>query len=586
MATDPVLSLQDSLSGENPPGVKYDSAEPVVLPMPATKKAGGGKKVVYASDADAARIFWRTALTKIKPTDRELATLDPVWSNGVGTALAEGHVGVAHFLVWVENGNLADRLSAIKLAIESAQDEPEEDEDDQSPVLGFPKNDLGNARRLVHYFGDRIRFHIEWKAWLIWDKKRWKLDRRNQIIGLAKKTVQKMTADALKITDDAQKSDALKFAVKSGSRGSIENMVKLAESEHNIAVDNTELDTDSYLFNCKNGTLDLRSGQLRLHRKEDLITNLSPVAFDPSALCPLWDSLLNRIMGGDAEMISYLGRAVGYSLTAETSEQCFFFLYGTGANGKSTFLSTIERVLGKGYAASVDPSLFTSKEMNEHSTEICDLDGPRCIITSECEERQKLAEAMMKRVTGGTDKLRARRMRANPYEFSPKLKLWMAGNHEPVIRGTDEGIWRRVRKVPFLITIPDDEKDPDFPVKLQAELPGILAWCVRGCLDWQAQGLKTPIAVNEATEAYRADSDPIAQYLDQRCDVEKGSKSYSANARELYNDYRRWCGEEGINHPLKQNSFGRDLTSKGFVRKESNGRTIVYGLSLKGESFR
>jgi putative DNA primase/helicase len=475
----------------------------------------------------------------------------------------------------------APRMARAKQPIEDAPSEPsprDEDQPAEGPLGRFNRTDMGNAQRLVHLFGDRIRFHVQWKAWLIFDGRRWKEDQTGRIVRLAKKTVRLIYREAAAETDETRREALAKWAVTSESRSRIDSMIALAQSEPGIPVLRDELDSDPFLFNVRNGTIDLRTGELRQHRREDLVTKLAPVDYDPEAKAPLWDGFLEKILGTRPETIGFLRRAAGYAMTADVSEQCLFFLYGEGSNGKSTFLATIERTFGKGeYAITIDPKILTSKDHDEHPTELCDLDGPRFVNTVEVDDGKKMAKGLVKRLTGGTDAIRARRMRRDPYQFDPKFKLFLAANHKPVIRGTDHGIWRRIMMVPFEYTIRDDEKDKDFDKKLLAEKAGILAWCVRGCLEWQLGGLKPPKSVMDATSDYRKDMDSIQKFLDQRCELGPDKEcKYPA----LYGAYKQWCDEYGIAHPLGGRKFSEVLTSKGFGKRESNGNTFYVGLEL------
>jgi putative DNA primase/helicase len=347
--------------------------------------------------------------------------------------------------------------------------------------------------------------------------------------------------------------------------------LEMIKSEPGIAVLPEDLDRDPFLFNLENGTLELRTGTLREHRREDLITKLAPVTYDPDATCPLWLAFLDRVLAGNDDLITYLQRVAGYCLTGDVSEQALWFLYGTGANGKSTFLSTLLAAFGE-YGMQAVPELLMVKANESHPTERADLFRKRLVCTIETEDGRRLAEALMKQMTGG-DKVRARKMRQDFFEFEPTHKILLAANHRPVIRGTDHGVWRRIKVLPFTVTIPEAEKDRDLATKLRAELPGILNWMLRGCLDWQRYGLGEPEEVTVATDAYRADQDLVAGFVAECCHAHSTLK---APAAALYEAYGRWSGDK----TTTQRSFGDRLEAMGYQRERTNKARFHHGIGL------
>jgi putative DNA primase/helicase len=327
----------------------------------------------------------------------------------------------------------------------------------------------------------------------------------------------------------------------------------------------------------QNGTLDLRTGQMRQHDRADLLTKEAPVIYDPSATCPTWEAFLTRVMGGDAELIGFLQRAIGYSLTGDTREQVIFLLYGTGANGKSTFLETIRTLLGDDYARQVRTETLTDSNRGTGPTEdLARLKGARFVSARETEEGKRLAEALIKELSGG-DTLTARFLYSESFEYRPAFKLFLGANHKPVIRGTDYAIWRRIRLVPFAVTIPPEEQDQNLGAKLAAELPGILTWAVRGCLSWQKNGLGTPAAVTAATAAYRMESDVLSAFLAECCVTNPKGE---VQAGPLYTAYKSWCEDNGEKWMTGQ-MFGRRLTDRGFDKYADRTRHTFYlGLTL------
>jgi putative DNA primase/helicase len=383
---------------------------------------------------------------------------------------------------------------------------------------------------------------------------------------------------------DADKAKALvKHALRSEAHKAIGAMVALARSEPGIPVTADQLDRNPWLFNVDNDTLDLRTNDLRRHRREDLITRLAPVSYDPDATCPTWLAFLDRIMDSNQDLIQFLQRAIGYTLTGSARERVLFMLHGTGANGKSTLLETVAGLLGD-YAKSTRAETLLVKTYDGGiPNDLAALKGARFVSTSETEEGKRLAEALVKALTGG-DTLSARFLRGEFFTFRATFKLWLATNHKPVIRGTDPAIWDRIKLVPFEIRIREEEQDKELPSKLQLERPGILTWALRGCLDWQQRhGLGVPTAVREATANYRRDMDVVAAFLDECCVVADGAR---VSARDLYKAYESWCHDSG-EKPMTQKSLSLRLQEKAFVpaRLDRNGTRGWKGVGLAGHEL-
>ncbi len=337
----------------------------------------------------------------------------------------------------------------------------------------------------------------------------------------------------------------------------------------------TALDTDPWLWNVTNGTIDLRTRKFRPHRREDRITKLCPVAYDPAADCPVWLRVLNDITAGDAALQHYLRKAVGFSLTGDVRDHVVFFLYGTGENGKSTFVNAIQAMMGVDYAMKAPPELLLVKKNDTHPTERADLAGKRFVACMEAGEGKKLAEAIVKELTGA-DRLRARHMREDFFEFDPTHKIWLAANHKPTISGTDWGIWRRIKLIPFTVTIPPEKRDEALQEKLRAELAGILNWALLGCMEWQAKGLREPQAVVAATGQYRRQQDVLAGFLEECCVV---ASDVRARAGDLLAAYRKWSGDD----QMSQRRLGETLTERGFGSVPIGGYTWRIGIGLKAE---
>jgi putative DNA primase/helicase len=358
----------------------------------------------------------------------------------------------------------------------------------------------------------------------------------------------------------------------SSSKKGIQNMVAMAKSD--LAIGPEELDRDSWLFNVQNGTIDLRTGRLCDHRKEDFITKLTPVRFDPAATCPLWEGFLQTTFADNDELIDYMQRLVGYCLTGVTEEHILPFLHGSGANGKSTFCETILKLMGRDYAMKAPHDLLMAKRLETHPTDRADLFGKRFVACIETEEGRRMAEALVKELTGG-DRVRARRMREDFWEFVPTHHIWLVGNHKPAIVGTDHGIWRRIKLIPFEVVIPEAEQDKKLLAKLAKERPGILNWALAGCLDWQRNGMQEPAIVRAATGQYSTEMDEVGKFIEEHCEL----GDFITAAGELYQKYQEMSGD----HRTNQHSFGARLRMKGFLNHDpATGKEYRTNKGLRG----
>ena len=464
-----------------------------------------------------------------------------------------------------------------RIARSDAQYEPEPERDRHG--RHYALTDTGNAERLVADHGRDIRYCHPLRAWFVWDGTRWARDETGEVRRRAKDTIRRTALEAYNEKDDTRRSDLLSHAARSESEHRRGAMVRLAEAERAVQVLPDHLDRDPMLLTVNNGTLDLRTGERLDHDRAHLITKLAPVDHEPDAGCQLWLTFLDRIMAGNTDLIAFLQRAVGYSLTGDTSEQCLFLLYGTGANGKSVFVRTLARLFGD-YANEASFETFLVRRGGGPRNDVADLRGARFVSAIEAEEGQRLAESLVKSLTGG-DRVKARFLYSEHFSFEPTFKLWLAANHRPVIRGTDHAIWRRIRLIPFTVTIPDAEQDKHLGEKLAAELPGILRWAVDGCLAWQREGLGVPDAVRAATDAYRDESDPVSDFIEECCLV---GGDFWGWATQVYAEYDRWCRDSNV-HPLPQRSFGGRLKGRGFVHEratsgEGKGRFRWTGIGL------
>lgn len=456
----------------------------------------------------------------------------------------------------------------VNIGSGSAQDEPE--------TKLYTLDDMGNAKRFIDLFGEDFRYNYTDKCFIYWDGCRWASDLDGTAERAADIAIESMSAEAewYDSVGDEDAAKAFRKHIKSSrSNKSKTNMLK--EIQHNLPIMPRQLDRHAMAFNVPNGTLSLKSGELVPAKREFLITKLSPVEYTANADCPRWLKFLDDIFAGDRELIRYIQKAVGYSMTGDVSEQCVFFLYGTGRNGKSTFLDVIREVLGE-YVSNIQPETIMVKNGmgNGINSDIARLKGARMVTTVEPNEGVRINEGLIKQLTGD-DTVTARKLYGNEFEFKPEFKLWMATNHKPVIRGTDEGIWRRIHMIPFTVQIPADKVDRQLKAKLEREYPAILRWAVEGALLWQREGLKQPRAVLDMTREYRREMDVISGFIDDRCEV---GENFSAKSSELYAAYSAWC-EENTEFKMSNTKFSVEM-DKRFPRTKQRDGNYFSGLKL------
>ena len=350
-------------------------------------------------------------------------------------------------------------------------------------------------------------------------------------------------------------------------------MMSLASSEQGVPILPDQMDQDGWLFNVANGTIDLKTGSLSAHDRADLITQLCAVPFVPSAKCPLWDATLKMFLK-DQVLIDFWQRLCGYAMVGVVRDHILPVAYGIGSNGKSTILGALLELFGSDYAIKAAPDLFMAKMGNSHPTDRADLFGKRLVVAIETEQGRRLNEVLVKELTGG-DRIRARRMREDFWEFSPTHTLLMATNHKPSVQGTDHGIWRRLKLIPFSVVVDAFVEDKAMPEKLRAEFPGILAWCVRGCLEWQKTGLQEPESVTQATKNYRSEQDVLGAFLGEHTVELEGTR---VRCGKLYERYRKWA-ESGNEDCLTMTAFGLAMQERGVQTITSNGKSYL-GIGL------
>lgn len=439
--------------------------------------------------------------------------------------------------------------------------------------------DTGNAERFVNTFGDLLRYCYERNKWLIWNGDVWEWDNGSQVMNLAKEVARNIYAEASKEDDDKQRERIAKHAHNSESESRRKAMLNLAQSEIGIPVDIQDIDNNHWLFNCANGTINLRTGELLPHNSHDMLSIINPIEYHPNAKCERWMEFLNRVLDGKKELMRYVQKAVGYSLTGDIKEQCLFFCYGLGRNGKSTFVGIIRKMLGA-YGCQTQTELFMTKERGGGvgpNESLADLQGMRFVVGSEIEDGRRLAVVLIKEMTGG-EAIRTERKYEHSFEFQPTHKIWLSGNHKPIITDTTFSIWRRVKLIPFTVTIPDNECDPELSNRLEKELPGILAWAVQGCLLWQKEGLGEPQEVKAATEAYRVEQDVLGEFIEDCCILISTGTVAKNTLQKTYTD---WCTEN--NQPqLKQREFRGKLIERGVIDGRGTGGIRLWrGITLR-----
>lgn len=470
---------------------------------------------------------------------------------------------------WLQTGGTIQQLQELVNATPEWKPSP-------TPTItrdteAFPLTDTGLAERFALQHGDDVRYCFAWGKWLCWDGTRWKIDDGGAVDQLGKQTVRSILREAADEPDDIRRRALTAFAKSSESVARRTAMLTLARSEPPIPISPDVLDKNAWILNCSNGKLDLRTGQLCEHRREDYVTKLCSVEYRDDALCPTWLTTLDTCFNRNYELIDFLQRFAGYTLTGDVGEQILSIWHGIGANGKSTIINALMEMLGPDYAMKATADLLLMKWNTDHPTALTDLHGKRLVACIETDDGRRLAESLVKELTGG-DPIRARRMREDFWQFMPTHKVVLACNHRPTVRGTDHAIWRRLKLVPFNVVIPPDDRDKQLPAKLREELPGILAWAVRGCLDWQRYGLGEPKAVIEATADYQNQEDVLLNFLSECCVIAPEAR---VKAADLLDAYKEWCGDKY----MTARKLTTTLTDRGIKRQHSGG-TWYRGLGL------
>lgn len=446
----------------------------------------------------------------------------------------------------------------------------------QTALTDANLSDSGNAESLVAVAGDLLRYCHTRKKWLHWDGARWAIDLDGAAHRQALVVVRMRYHAAANIPDFARRKRLADWSITSESAGRLNAMLAVAATAHPFTSTIAAYDTDSMLAGTESGTLDLRTGVCRPANRDDNITMLLGTPYDPTATCPRWRQFLQEIFSNDTELIAFIQRAIGYCLTGDIREEVIFLLVGEGGNGKSKFLEVLRALLGD-YADVASFETFNAERKSEQTNDLAALAAKRLVVAIETDEDRRLAEARVKMVTGG-DKISCRFLYGEFFSYLPQFKIWLAMNHKPLIQGMDDGIWRRIRLIPFAQSFTGNP-DKELIGKLRAELPGILNWALEGLVAWRQQGLGVPKAVEQANDAYRNEMDLVQLWLNEET-VDDSATWMSAT--EGYKRFFEWSQARGQARPRTQTTWGRAMSKRYTDQRQTvAGRKITVYLGLR-----
>lgn len=454
-------------------------------------------------------------------------------------------------------------------------------EDKTKKIMPRSWDDQGRGLRMRDQFSTVLKYNAVDKKWFFFNGSYWQEDVGNQKTELAaERVVNSIKTEKPELSfstkEDADKAMNEWYRFQKESRSHMAKMHMIDEFKKYVIIKHGDFDKDDMLLNTESGYVDLTSGELKDHDIDKNFSHQTVCEYSDDVDAPLWNKFLNQIFNNDEELIHYVQKAIGYSFTGSVDEQCLFILNGRGRNGKSVFSNVVSDVAGN-YAKQMNVQTIVAKKNQSGSanSDIARLEGARIVTSSELNEGDRFDESLVKQLTGG-DKILARFLYGSEFEYKPKFKIWMATNHLPIIRGTDDGIWRRIKIIPFNIQIPKKKVDKKLEYKLKAEYTGILNWIVQGAIMWQQEGLEDPKAVRRVIENYRAEMDPLDAFLEERCTT---GQNYSIKARNMYNAYHEWA-KESEEYKMSLNKFGREMSKKLLRVKKMDGWYYV-GLKLK-----
>jgi len=462
--------------------------------------------------------------------------------------------------------------STIQMAIQGCQAVYEP----QRQNSRYELNDTGNAKRFVDKFGSDVHYNVDNKMWMLWNGSNWQFDVFNNIKNLAEILIEEMRLEALTCMEADKQKELLHNVNKLYNSAGKESMLKESQHLPLIPVNNDAFDKDDYLFNTSSYVVDLRTGKTILHNKNLLLNKISDVFLSPKQPTQFL-RFFEDIFQGNKEIMHYVHKALGYSLTGDCREQCMFMLVGDGNDGKSLLLQIIQEVIGD-YSITSNPDLLLDKKtQSSNLSEVARLKGTRFCVVNELKLTDKLNEAGVKDITSGNNKIVARFLYANEFEFLPKMKIWLATNYLPHIRGTDKGIWRRIVKIPMTRALRDDEVDKNLIYKLRTEKNEIFTWLVQGCLMWQKEGLNLPECLVREKEEYRTEMDLIQKWINENCEL----GDYKTKASELFENFKNYC-KMNNEYEMSQTLFGRNF-SKKFKKKMLSGATVYEGIRVRSK---
>ncbi len=510
-----------------------------------------GRDVALWPDADdAGRGYANKAVGILRPHARSIAVIDPPAELGHGGDVIDAlRLGWSHDRIrqLIEQAIPANNIHASDKATASR-----------------PLTEIGLAERFVDQHGGNTRYSHASSNWYIYDGPRWQEDETAEVERKAKATIRRLYQEAASEADGDRRQAIAKFAARSDSDVTIRRMLSRAAAETGIPVRPSEFDSDPALLNCANGVIDLRTGKLGPHRRELMMTKLVPVVYDPSARSATWSKFLETVTAGDSAVAEFLQTAIGYSATGFTAEEKLFFVFGPGGTGKSTFLEACKFVFGSYGWVSDFESFIQRSPGGAVRSDIAELSARRFVVSVEVDEGARLAEGLVKHLTGG-DTVRARQLYQRGFEFVPQFKLWLCANHAPRVSDDDSGMWRRILRIPFENVIPVEQRDTALKARLKRdeERAAILAWIVQGAVRWFADGLAVPRRISAATEAYRQEQDPLKEFFEDVCEFDAEAWVSVASLRTSYNTY---CAEAGIRRPLGPRPFNDRLRQRGVAQ--------------------
>jgi putative DNA primase/helicase len=461
---------------------------------------------------------------------------------------------------WLDRGGDMEKLFELIRTAPEFIPLPEEEEKESEGIRGeyFRATDLKNSENFSIKYVGKLIYCQPWNNWLVYSEGKWKIESKRETQELAKKVIMDYYKKASEMLDDENRKNLIKEALKCESQRSIRAMIDLATSS--MARLPEDFDRDLYILNLENGTMeDLKIMELGEHKPENMLTKIAGIGYKPGADCPKWLAFLYKIFEGNENLVDYIQTALGYSLTGDTGEQCLFILYGIGANGKSTFINVIHEIMGD-YAINTPFSTFLGKGRGDNiPNDLARLRGARFVSAIEAPGERRFNEVLLKTIVGG-DLITARFLRQEYFDFYPECKIWLATNHKPIVKEFSLGFWRKIRLIPFKVSISEEERILHYDNILLKEKEGIFNWILEGFKKWKEKGLKTPEEIIEATAEYKSSMDVMAEFIEECC-IE--NHRVKITTKELYKAYKNWS-EEGGDKPVSKDAFSRQLTERGY----------------------